>query len=74
MSQDRAEHAGAFAAPLCDQGLFVILECLLNTGYLDHMVAHHLVKGIGDTEIQDQVLSYTPTNSDLDLSSISKFI
>ena len=81
MSQDREEPAGGFAARLRGQGAicdFVIdcsdSNCQNKTSYMDHMVAHQLVRGLGDIEIQEQVLGHAATNTDLDLSSITKFI
>jgi hypothetical protein len=81
MSQDREETAGAFTARLRGQGAiceFVVQcsssTCENKTLYMDHMVAHQLVRGLGDVEIQEQVLSNAATNPDLDLASITKFI
>ena len=81
MSQDREETAGAFATRLRGQGAICDFiakcsssTCQNQTSYMDHMVAHQLVRGLGDTEIQEQVLSHAATNPDLDLPSISKFI
>ena len=81
MAQDREERAGAFAARLRGQGAiceFVVRcsssACQHKTSYMDNMVAHQLVRGLGDVEIQEQVLSHAATNPDLDLATITKFI
>jgi hypothetical protein len=81
MSQDREETAGAFTARLRGQGAiceFVVQcssgACKNKTTYMDHMVAHQLMRGLGDVEIQEQVLSNAATNPDLDLASITKFM
>ena len=81
MAQDREETAGAFTARLRGQGAiceFVVQcsssVCQNKTTYMDNMVAHQLVRGLGDVEIQEQVLSYAATNPDLDLATITKFI
>jgi hypothetical protein len=81
MSQDSEEAAGSFAARLRGQGAvcdFTIkctsTTCLKENSYMDHMVSHQLVRGLADTEIQEQVLSHAATNTELDLASITKFI
>ena len=60
MAQDREETAGAFAARLRGQGAiceFVVRcsssACQHKTSYMDNMVAHQLVRGLGDVEIQE---------------------
>ena len=81
MSHDSEETAGSFAARLCGQVAvcdFILkctsTTCLKDNSYMDHMESHQLVRGLADTEIQEQVLSHAATNNKLDLASISKFI
>ena len=81
MGQDRDETCGAFTARLKGQATVCdfSIKCSSTTcakvnSYTDHMVAHQLVRGLSDIEIQEQVLGHAATNPDLDLNSITKFI
>ena len=81
MSQDSEEPAGSFAARLRGQGAICDFSitctnatCLQENSYMDHMVSHQLVRGLSDTEIQEQVLAHAATSTELTLASIIKFI
>ena len=81
MGQDRDETAGAFTARLKGQGAVCdfVVECSISTcknktSYADKMIAHQLVRGLADPEVQEQVLGHAATNTELDLTAISKFI
>ena len=69
MGQDREESIGSFAARLkgqaavCDFSVTCSASaCSNKTSYLEKMVAHQLVRGLSDTEIQEQVLGHAATN------------
>lgn len=81
MSQDSEETAGSFAARLRGQGAICDFSikctsttCQKENSYMDNMISHQLVRGLADTEIQEQVLSHAATTTGLNLASIMKFI
>ena len=41
---------------------------------VNEMVAHRLVRGLNDVEMQEQIMGHAATNSDLDLAGIIKFL
>ena len=81
MSQDSEETAGSFAARLRGQGAICDFSikctsttCQKENSYMDNIISHQLVRGLADTEIQEQVLSHAATTTGLNLASIAKFI
>ena len=82
MAQDNEETAGSFTARLKGQAstCSFSLPCPSSTcsqlvSYRDQMVAHQLVRGLGDPVIQEQVLAQgAESGAAMDLTKILKFI
>ena len=81
MGQDREETIGCFSARLkgqtavCDFSIECSASsCSNKTSYVEKMVAHQLVRGLSDTEIQEQVLGHAATNPEVDLTAIIKYL
>ena len=81
MAQDNEETAGSFMARLKGQASscsFTLkcpaATCTQEISYTDQMVAHQLVRGLGDPVIQEQVLAQGAESGSMDLSILIKFI
>ena len=82
MAQDNEETAGSFTARLKGQAstCSFSLPCPSSTcsqlvSYMEQMVAHQLVRGLGDPVIQEQVLAQgAETGGAMDLTKLLKFI
>ena len=81
LAQDRDETIGSFCARLRGQATVCNFEtdcssstCTNKTNYMNEMVAHQLVRGLNDVEMQEQIMGHAATTSDLDLAGITKFL
>ena len=81
LAQDRDETIGSFCARLRGQATVCNFEtncssptCTNKTSYMNEMVAHQLVRGLSDVEMQEQIMGHAATSSGLDLADIIKFL
>ena len=81
LAQDRDETIGSFCARLRGQATVCNFEtncsassCTNKTSYMNEMVAHQLVRGLNDVEMQEQIMGHAATTTDLDLAGITKFL
>ena len=81
MAQDNEETAGRFMARLKGQASTCSFslpcpapDCTQTVIYTEQMVAHQLVRGLGDPVIQEQVLAQGAESGVMDLAKLIKFI
>ena len=75
LAQDRDETIGSFCARLRGQATVFNFEtdcssptCTNKTSYMNEMVAHQLVRGLSDVEMQEQTMGHAATHSGLDFA------
>ena len=81
LGQDSDENSTSFSARLRGKAAicnFIVqckeTSCKKDVSYADKMIAHQLVKGLSDGEIQEQVMALAAETPDLDLATIQKFV
>ena len=81
LGQDSDENSTSFSARLRGKAAicnFIVqckeTSCKKDVSYVDKMIAHQLVKGLSDGEIQEQVMALAAETPDLDLATIQNFV
>ena len=81
LGQDSDENCTSFSASLRGQASICdfTVQCKEPTfkkdvSYTDRMIAHQLVRGLSDSDIQEQVMAHAAETPDLDLATIQKFV